>query len=65
MGKLTKTSFRSVITLTTKDKIVEELSKGANRKLIACNYQVSQSFITIVKQEMPLFCYSNKEASDA
>lgn len=57
---INKTSWRPVITLTIKDKIVDELSRGIDRKVIANTYQVSQTFITEVKQGMPLFCYSRK-----
>lgn len=59
-----KTCWRPVIALIIKDKIVEELSQGINRKIIANTYQVSQTFITEVKQGMPLFCYS-KDLQDA
>lgn len=56
------TCFRPVIPLKVKDQIVDELSQGINRKVIADKYKVSQTFITDVKQAMPLFCYCfNKE----
>lgn len=40
-----------------KDEIVEMLAKGINRKKIADIYEVTQAFITDVKQSMPLFCW--------
>lgn len=56
-----KTSFRPIIPLKVKNKIIDDLSNGVNRKLIADTYSVSQTFITDCKQEMPLFSYCWKQ----
>lgn len=55
------TSFHPRIKLEIKDKIVEDLAKGINRKKIANDYSVSQTLITEQKTAMPLFCYHPKK----